>query len=98
MMTKLTTTALMLLLLLAPLRAQQPPPAPDRTAAAQDEYRPVTEPIDPQDVMPAPRLVAIAYGFIWVVLFGYLWSVRSRLASVEREIDAVSRRVGAARK
>jgi CcmD family protein len=45
--------------------------------------------------MPAPRLVAIAYGFIWVVLFGYLWSVRSRLARVEREIGAVSRRVTA---
>jgi CcmD family protein len=48
--------------------------------------------------MPAPRLVAIAYGFIWVVLFGYLWSVRSRLARVEREMEVVSRRVAAARK
>jgi CcmD family protein len=99
MMTKLTTAiAVLLLLVFAPLRAQQPPATPDKPAAAQDEYRPVTEPIDPQDTMPAPRLVAIAYGFIWIVLFAYLWSVRSRLASVEREIETVSRRVGAGRK
>ena len=54
---------------------------------------PVNAPINPQDMIPAPRLVAIAYGFIWVMLFGYVWSVRSRLTRVEREIDAVSRRV-----
>ena len=42
----------------------------------------------------APRLVAIAYGFIWVVIFGYVWSVRSRLARVEREIETVTRRIG----
>ena len=97
-MTKLIAAAVLLLVLLAPLHAQQPPAQPDKTAAAQDEFRPVTEPINPEDAMPAPRLVAIAYAFIWVVLFGYLWSVRSRLARVERELETVSRRVGAARK
>lgn len=80
------------LLLAAPLHARQtvpqtPPPA------AKDEFVPVQSPINPEDAMPAPRLVATAYGFIWVVLFGYLWSVRSRLARVEREIEVVSRRV-----
>jgi CcmD family protein len=81
-----------MLVLSAPLHARQtapqtPPPA------AQDEFVPVQSPINPEDAMPAPRLVAIAYGFIWVVLFGYIWSVRSRLARVEREIEVVSRRV-----
>ena len=47
--------------------------------------------------VPAPRLVAIAYGFIWVMLFGYLWSVRTRLARVEREMESLSRRAGATR-
>ena len=80
------------LVLSAPLHARQtapqtPPPA------AKDEFVPVQSPINPEDAMPAPRLVAIAYGFIWVVLFGYIWSVRSRLARVEREIEVVSRRV-----
>jgi CcmD family protein len=66
------------------------PPKP----AAQDEFVPVNAPINAQDTIPAPRLVAIAYGFIWVVLLGYVWSVRSRLATVERELQTVSKRVG----
>jgi CcmD family protein len=90
-MKPLATLAL-ILMLAAPLAAQQQPP-PKQPAAAQDGFVPVDAPISPQDTMPAPRLVAIAYGFIWVVIFGYVWSVRSRLARVERELEAVSRRV-----
>jgi CcmD family protein len=91
-MKRIATLFVLVLVLAAPLHARQtapqtPPPA------AKDEFVPVTSPINPGDAMPAPRLVAIAYGFIWVVLFGYLWSVRSRLARVEREIEVVSRRV-----
>jgi CcmD family protein len=85
-----------LLLLAAPAFAQQQP-AP-KAPAAQDGFVPVDSPIDPADAMPAPRLVAIAYGFIWVVLFGYLWSVRTRLAAVEREIASISRRAASGRK
>jgi CcmD family protein len=80
------------LLLSGLVSAQQPAPKP-APASAQDGFVPVDSPIAPGDAIPAPRLVAIAYGFIWVVLFGYLWSVRSRLARVEREIEVVSRRV-----
>ena len=72
-----------LMLLATPVGAQAAGPqtaAPQTPAAAQDGFVPVDSPISPEDAMPAPRLVAIAYGFIWVVLFGYLWSVRSRLA------------------
>jgi CcmD family protein len=76
--------------LAAPLHAQQgPPPKP---AAAQDGFVPVDAPANAQDTMPAPGLVAIAYGFIWVMLFGYLWSVRTRLARVEREMEILGRR------
>jgi CcmD family protein len=85
-----------LLLLTAPAFAQ--PPAPQAPAAAQDGFVPVDAPLNAKDAMPAPRLVAIAYGFIWVVLFGYLWSVRSRLATVEREIESMSRRVASGQK
>ena len=67
----------------APVAAQTPP-QPTKPAA-QDEFVPVDKPANAQDTIPAPRLVAIAYGFIWIVLLGYIWSVRSRLASVERE-------------
>jgi len=82
--------ALFVLTLAAPALAQTPPPS---KPAAQDGFVPVDAPVTGQDTIPAPRLVAIAYGFIWVVIFGYVWSVRSRLAHVERELEAVSRRV-----
>ena len=93
-MKPLATLAL-ILVLAAPLAAQSQQPPPKQPAAAQDGFVPVDAPVSPQDVMPAPRLVAIAYGFLWVVIFGYVWSVRSRLTRVERELEAVSRRVPA---
>ena len=75
-------------------QAQQPPPKP----AATDEFVPVDKPMNAQETIPAPRLVAIAYGFIWVALLGYVWSVRSRLSNVERELQTVSKRVGSERR
>lgn len=93
---KLIRLLVFVLILGAPaaVAAQQP----QKPAAAQDGFVPVDAPLNPQDTIPAPRLVAIAYGFIWVMLFGYLWSVRTRLATVEREMETVSRRVSAGRK
>ena len=73
---------------------QQPPPKP----AAQDEFVPVTAPMNAQDTIPAPALVGTAYAFIWIVLFAYLWSLRSRLASVEKEMAAIDRRLASGRK
>jgi len=78
------------LVLAAPAFAQQPPSRP----AAQDEFVPVNAPTNPQETIPAQTLVGIAYGFIWVLLFGYVWSVHSRLNRVAHEMEAVSRRVG----
>lgn len=92
-MKRLAKVIVILMLLTAPVGAQTA--APQTPAAAQDGFVPVDSPISPEDAMPAPRLVAIAYGFIWVVLFGYLWSIRSRLGQVEREMAVISRRVTA---
>ena len=86
------TSILFVLMLVAPAFAQSTPQPPPRTAAT-DEFVPVTTPSATQETIPAARLVGIAYGFIWIVLFGYVWSVRSRLARVEREMESVSRRV-----
>ena len=90
----------LVLLAAAQVHAQQPPPSatPPAKAAAQDGFVPVDSPIAPDDIMPAPRLVAIAYGFAWLMFFVYVWSVRSRLVKVERELHSVSRRVGGAKK
>ena len=78
----------LVLLAASPLSAQQPPPKP----AAQDAFVPVDVPNNQQETIPAQRLVGIAYGLIWVLLLGYVWSVRSRLARVEREMEALNRR------
>jgi CcmD family protein len=76
------------LLVAAPALAQNTPQRP-----SQDEFVPVTGPTSAQETIPAQTLVGIAYGFIWVLLFGYVWTVRTRLARVEREMESVSRRI-----
>jgi CcmD family protein len=80
---------------------RQPPPRPsDPTAptqppsAAQEGFVPVDQLPKPQDTMPAAPLVATAYAFVWVMLFGYMVSIWRRLNAVERELQSVSRRIG----
>ena len=78
------------LALSAPAFAQDP-----KKPVSQDEFVPVSAPTNPQETIPAQTLVGIAYGFIWVLLFGYVWSVHSRLNRVGHDMETVSRRVGA---
>jgi CcmD family protein len=73
--------------------AQPPPPKPAPPSSAQEGFVPIDAPATPQDTMPAPRMVGIAYAAVWVILFGYLWSVKRRLTKVEREMDVLNRRV-----
>jgi CcmD family protein len=84
-------------LMAVPARAQQTappqPPTPTTTTAAQEGFVPVDQLPKPQDTIPAPRLVAAAYGFVWVAVLVYVWSIRRRLTTVERELQVVSRRV-----
>ena len=63
---------------------QQPPP--------QSEFVPVDD-IPPGEQIPAINLVAAAYGFVWVALLGYVWSIARRLQRVEAElVDLESRK------
>src|SRR5215510_2477985 len=73
----------------APARAQQPPPVSD---PAQQGFVPADK-LPQQEQLPATPLVAGAYAFVWVVIFLYLWSIWRRLNTVERELQAVSKRV-----
>jgi CcmD family protein len=88
--------AVLLAIVLAspPIHAQQQQPPPGSTpSAAQEGFVPVGRlPAQQQETIPAARLVAIAYGFVWVMLLGYLWSIWNRLSRVEREIASISRR------
>ena len=42
--------------------------------------------------IPAMPLLGIAYGFIWVGVFGYVWSLGRRLQQVDSEISELERR------
>ena len=88
-MKRIQALIITLLLVAAPAFAGQDP----QKRPSQDEFVPVSEPTNAQETIPAQTLVGVAYGLIWVLLFGYVWSVRTRLARVEREMESVSRRI-----
>ena len=56
------------------------------------EFVPVDE-VPPGEQIPAINMVAAAYGFVWVAVLGYVWSIARRLQHVESELaDLESRR------
>jgi len=88
-LSRLAGAVILALALSSSFAAAQPP-----TAAAQDGFVPVSRTAQ-QETIPAARLVMIAYGFAWVMLIGYLWSIWTRIGKVERELHDVSRRLKA---
>ena len=69
---------LWLLLLVGPSTAfAQPQPPKD--------FVPVDE-SQPGEEIPALPLIAGAYGFIWVAMLGYVWTIGRRLQKVEGEL------------
>jgi CcmD family protein len=78
------TLAMLLLLLIAPAIANAQP-QPPKDFVAVDETA-------PGEQIPALPLIASAYGFIWVVLLGYVWSIGRRLQKVEGELAELESR------
>lgn len=68
----------------------QPPPA--QPPASVDEFVPLSE-AAPREVLPATPLVFYAYGFVWVALLGYVFTIWRRMAQVERDLADVQRRL-----
>ena len=60
--------------------------------AAQEGFVPVDQ-LPGQEELPAAPLVAAAYGVAWGAVLIYLYSIRKRLAAVEREMTDVARRI-----
>jgi CcmD family protein len=60
-------------------------PQPPKDFVAVDETL-------PGEQIPALPLIAGAYGFIWVVLLGYVWSIGRRLRTVEAELAELESR------
>ena len=69
---------------LTPAAVAQPKPSPD-------EFVPLEE-APPSEQIPAINLVAAAYGFVWIVVVGYVWSLGKRLQKAESEIAALERK------
>ena len=65
------------------LAEAQPPPA-------QDEFVPLEE-VPLEDQLPAAPLLVTAYAIIWILVFGYLWSLWRRMSTLERELGDLSR-------
>ena len=48
--------------------------------------------VPPGEQIPAINLVAAAYGFVWVAVLGYVWSIARRLKTVEAELAQLESR------
>ena len=44
-------------------------------------------------MMPAAPMVMTAYALVWLILIGYVWSLRRRQARIELEMAALRARV-----
>jgi len=75
---------MMVWLLAAPMTAAAQP-QPPKDFVAVDETQ-------PGEQIPALPLIAGAYGFVWVVLLGYVWSLGRRLQTVETELAELESR------
>ena len=65
-------------------------------AWAQDQtdgFVPVDPSTDLVETLPAAPMVMTAYALVWLVLIGYVWSLRRRQARVELEMAALRARV-----
>lgn len=72
-------------LLFAPSISHARQPQPPKDFVAVDETA-------PGEQIPAIPLIAAAYGFIWVVLLVYVWSIGRRLQKVEGELAELESR------
>jgi CcmD family protein len=58
-----------------------------------DGFVPVDPSIDIVESLPAAPMVMTAYALVWLLLIGYVWSLRRRQARVELEMAALRARV-----
>jgi CcmD family protein len=63
----------------------QPPQPPEGFVPAAN--------VAAQEQLPAAPLVIAAYSVVWLLVFGYLWSIWRRIARAERDLAHISHRV-----
>ena len=87
----LSTLAGLALVLLAALPAQAED-APK--TGGEGDWQPVqTQMVQPGESFEAKNLVAAAYGFIWVMVAGFVFTVWRRADRLEKEIEALRAQV-----
>jgi CcmD family protein len=62
----------------------QPQPSPD-------EFVPMSE-VPPEEQIPAITLVGAAYAFVWIAVFGYVWSLGRRLGQAEADLARLEKK------
>jgi CcmD family protein len=71
-----------------------PAAAPAAPAAKDDGWQQVnTQMVQPGETLPARNLVGAAYGFIWLMVAGFVWTVWRRADRLEKEIEALRAQV-----
>ena len=73
------------IVLVAPVISSAQQTQPPKDFVAVDESL-------PGEQIPALPLIAAAYGFIWVVLLGYVWTIGRRLQKLEGELAQLESR------
>ena len=66
----------------------------DQPQPAQEEFVPIDQ-VPPEDQLPAAPLLIAAYAVVWLIVFGYLWSLWRRQSAVEQEMRELARRADA---
>jgi CcmD family protein len=85
MMRLLRVGAIVAVLFASPMTTMAMQPEPPKGFVPADT-------IPPGEQIPAIRLVAAAYGFVWLAVFGYVFSIAKRLKTVETELSALESR------
>jgi CcmD family protein len=57
-----------------------------------DEFLPIDE-LPEEDRLPAAPFLIAAYSIVWILAFGYFWSLARRFAAVESDLAGLARRV-----
>jgi CcmD family protein len=85
------TLLLLVLLALLPgaVLGAQPPARP---AGAQEEFVPVSQ-LPQVEQLPAAPMVIGAYAVVWVALMVYVWTLWKRMTKIERELTDLRRRL-----
>jgi CcmD family protein len=73
------------------LLAAVPAVLPAQPQPSPDEFVPVSE-VPPEEQIPAINLIAAAYGFVWIAVVGYVWSLGRRLQKAEADLAALERK------